>query len=94
MRWFSEEYGGTYEATPIMIHPSVIIGRQATAVDNMRIITEVKMEILKKRINEFAISVTQDCNWLDEDKIDELLGQYKLRNTDIIENFTCLPQKE
>ncbi len=94
MRWFLEEYGTESEATPIMIHPSVIIDRKATPVENMHIITEEKLEAFKNRINEFVISVTQDCNWLDENRIDDLLGQYKLRNTDIIGNFTCLPQKE
>lgn len=94
MRWFSEEYGETRKVTPIMIHPSNMVGKKATAVDNMHIITDKNLDLLKKRINDFAISVSQDCNWLDENRIDELLGQYKLRNTDIVTNYTCLPQKE
>lgn len=94
MRWFATEYEGTSKAVPIMIHPSIIIDRQATAVENMHIMTEEKLEVLKKRINEFAISVTQDCNWLDEDNIDDLLVQYNLRNTDLIDYYTCLPKKE
>lgn len=88
IRWFSNEYGGLCSATPVMVHKATTIDRQATAVPNMRIITCEKLECLKKNINEFVIAVSQNGNWLDERKINNLLNQYKLRSNNICDNYT------
>ncbi len=88
MRWFSNVYGNVYFGVPIMIHKSVIIDRQATAVPNMKIITQENLELLRENINKFAIAVTQDENWCNEMKINQLLCQYKLRGDDIVQNYT------
>ena len=87
IRWFSNEYGEAYTATPIMVHRSTIIDRQATAVPNMMIITPDKLELFKRNINEFVIAASQNDNWLDESKINNLLIQYKLRSNDILNNY-------
>ena len=88
IRWFSNEYGRSCSATPVMVHKATTIDRQATAVPNMRIITCEKLEYLKKNINEFVIAVSQNENWLDERKINNLLNQYKLRSNNICDNYT------
>ena len=88
IRWFSDEYGESCFATPVMVHKSTIIDRQATAVTNMRIITYEKLESFKRNINEFVIAVSQNENWLDERKINNLLNQYKLRSNNIYDNYT------
>lgn len=88
IRWFSDEYGESCSATPVMVHKSTIIDRQATAVTNMRIITYEKLESFKKNINDFVIAVSQNENWLDERKINNLLNQYKLRSNNIYDNYT------
>lgn len=93
IRWFNREYGDTYSAVPIMIHKSVIVDRQATAVPNMRIINHNMLELFKRNINDFVIAVSQNENWLDTNKINNLLTRYKLRNNDIIDNYT-LPYRE
>ena len=93
IRWFYNEYGESCSATPIMVHKSTIIDRQATAVPNMRIITYEKLESFKRNINEFVIAVSQNDNWLDERKINNLLNQYKLRNNNIYDNYT-LPYRD
>lgn len=88
-RWFERVYGDACSATPIMVHCSTVIDRQATAVGTMRVINADKLELLKKNINAFAIAVTQDVNWLDEEKISCLLKYYALRSCDIVSNYTC-----
>ncbi|MBQ8604149.1 MAG: DEAD/DEAH box helicase family protein [Oscillospiraceae bacterium] len=88
IRWFAQEYGDDYYSTPIMVHKSTIIDKQATAVENMRVITEEKLELLKANINGLVIAISQNDNWFDENKISNLLNQYKLRNSDIIDNYT------
>ena len=88
IRWFSDEYGESCSATPVMVHKSTIIDRRATAVQNMRIITVEKLESFKRNINEFVVAVSQNENWLDEEKINILLNQYKLRSNNIFDNYT------
>lgn len=48
MRWFESVYDNNFTATPIMIHISKTIDEQATAVKNMRVITQEKLTELKK----------------------------------------------
>ena len=50
IRWFSNEYGESCSATPVMVHKATTIDRQATAVPNMRIITHEKLESFKRNI--------------------------------------------
>lgn len=88
MRWFESEYGNGYSGIPIMVHKSVILDRAATAVPDMRIINSEKLERFKSNVNNFAIAVSQNDNWQDESKINNLLQQYNLRNCDICEKYT------
>lgn len=88
MRWFANQYGEACLGFPVMAHKSTIIDRQATAVPNMIIMTPEKLDLLKRNINEFAIAVSQNDNWLDENRISDLLKQYNLRSVDIIERYT------
>ncbi len=88
IRWFSSEYGNDFQSIPIMIHSSYNIDRQATAVNDMRIITQKELDLLKTRINDFSVALSQDENWLDEKKINNLLVQYKLQSKDIINSYT------
>lgn len=88
MRWFASEYGDAYNAKPIIVHQSLVIDRQATALNDMRIINQEMIEKLKKSIDDFAIAIAQDVNWHDERNINELLHQYGLRGGDIVNNYT------
>ncbi len=88
IRWFYEEYGNAYTSIPIMVHVSKTIDHQATAVEGMRIVTPEKLELLKNNINEFVVAVSQDNNWMNEHNINDLLRQYKLRGSDITDNYT------
>ena len=92
MRWFSNEYGEAPFAVPVMVHKSTVVDRQATAVFNMRIITSEKLEAFKRNVNGFVVAVSENTNWLDVDKVNRLLAQYKLRSNDILENYT-LPHR-
>ena len=65
MLWFSSEYGDKFTATPILVHKSVILDRQASPVEKMRKTPE-KLADLKKRIKEFVNALVQDTNWQDE----------------------------
>ena len=68
--------------------------KKDSAVSNMRIINCEKLEKLKKNINDFAIAVSQNDNWNDENRINDLLIQYKLRGKDIVETYTVAYKTE
>ena len=93
MRWFNEVYGSRFSAVPVIIHPSTIIDKQATPVSDMRVINQAKLEYLKKQVHDWAVALSQDNNWENETNIADLLIHYKLRNIDIVNNFTCLPNR-
>jgi hypothetical protein len=93
MRWFGKEYHSA-KGTPIMVHPSITIDRQATEVKNMRVINENKLAELKNEVNNFVVAIVQNDNWLDPAKIESLLSQYKLRGKDILEHYTLPYQNE
>ena len=93
MRWFNNEYGSRFSAVPIIIHPSTIIDKQATPVSDMRVINSTKLEYLKKQVHDWAVALSQDNNWENETNITSLLMHYKLRNIDIVNSFTCLPNR-
>lgn len=88
VRWFNNEYGKNFLFTPIMVHKSTIVDIKATAVDDMRIITPDNLELFKNNVNEFVIAISQNENWMDESKINALLIQHKLRNCDIVNNYS------
>lgn len=64
-------------ATPILVHKSEILDRQASPVEKMRIITPKKLAEFKKKIKEFVSAIVQDTNWQNENNIQQLLNQYK-----------------
>ena len=88
MRWFYSEYGNDFYATPIMVHVSNKLDSLATAVEGMKVITPELLDRLKKQIRDFAVALVQSTNWEDESKINSLLQSYKLRNKDILSNYT------
>ena len=88
VRWFSDEYGKDCKCIPILIHVSTVIDESATAVENMRVINEKKLEILKEQVKNFATALTQNENWHNIDKIKELLLIYKLRGVDLRNEYS------
>ena len=88
MRWFSSEYGDKFTATPILVHKSVILDRQASPVEKMRIITQEKLADFKRKIKDFVNALVQDTNWLDENRIQQLLIQYNLNSDSIVNKYS------
>ena len=84
--WFSEKYDQTSKCTPIMIHLGNICEYSATPSENMVVITKDKLDIFKKNIKDFCVAVKDKLNQLEE--IKKLLIQYKLRDIDIVSNYT------
>ena len=84
--WFTKEYDQTSKCIPIMIHLGNICEYSATPSKNMVVITKDKLYFFKKNIKDFSVAVKNKLNQLEE--IKKLLIHYKLRDTDIISNYT------
>jgi tetratricopeptide (TPR) repeat protein len=84
--WFNKEYDHSSKCTPIMIHLGNICEFGATPEKTCRVITKEKLETFKKNIKNFSIAVKDKLNQLE--KIKKLLIQHKLRDSDIINNYT------
>lgn len=88
VRWFRSEYGQDYTCKPIIVHNSSEIDDKATPVPDMRIMTDTCIEKLKKQVTDFAVAVVQNGNWLNEEKIGQLLELYHLRGEKIWKEYT------
>ena len=84
--WFIKEYDQTSKCIPIMIHLGNICEYSATPSENMVVITKDKLNLFKKNIKDFSVAVKDKVNQLEE--IKKLLIQYKLRDIDIVSNYT------
>lgn len=87
-RWFKREYGNACQCVSIIVHPSYILERRATAVENMRVMTPEFLSKFKGQIKGFFAALVRDKSWNDETKISRLLLAYKLRGKDIVQEYT------
>ena len=75
-------------SSPVQFTVINSLDESATAVENMRVINEKKLEILKEQVKNFATALTQNENWHNIDKIKELLLIYKLRGVDLRNEYS------
>ena len=73
MAWFSRQYPAD-RAVPIIIHPLSKLGSGASAIENMRVITEEKLRRLREELNTFAKSLGES------DTINSIREIHKLVN--------------
>lgn len=83
MNWFGERYDGSVKATPVMVHPSATLSRDASPVAGARIITEPKMALLCKALRGFADGLVAAGQWEDPEVVAGLLTGHKLRAGDM-----------
>lgn len=55
--WFAQHYDHTFNATPVVIHPSSNLDALATPPANMRVMTAAQIEVLRDRVRSFALSI-------------------------------------
>jgi len=84
--WFKKEYDFTSKYTPIMIHLGSVCEYGATPLEECVVMTSKNLETFKNNIHEFSLAIRDKFNQLD--KIKELLTHYKLRDIDIVQNYT------
>ncbi|MBT4703391.1 MAG: DEAD/DEAH box helicase [Rhodospirillaceae bacterium] len=88
MNWFEANYDATCSATPVMIHPSCKVSKQANPPSGMRIINEDKLRDLRNAVNHFGKTIAMDSGFLDGGFVEDRLHNFNLNSEDFIENFT------
>ncbi|WP_440807855.1 DEAD/DEAH box helicase family protein [Pseudomonas syringae] len=86
--WFENKYGPDMSYLPVMIHPAKKFEHAASPKAAMRIMTDEKLEILKKNVRDFIKSVCSQGQISDETKIRNQLLQLKLRSVDFQVTYT------
>lgn len=86
--WFKNKYDQTAKFHPIMIHPSNHPEHAATLNEDTRIMSADELEKLKASIFNFINSICSSDKTHDDKFIHERLISYKLRKSDIINNYT------
>lgn len=83
INWFRQRYDASVTATPIMIHPSDTLSKDASPVAGARIITEAKMALVCRALRAFADALVAAGRWDDPDIVAGLLTGHKLRASDL-----------
>jgi len=84
--WFQKEYSAISTCSPILIHLGNICEHGATPLPNCKVMDKVKLDLFKNNFRECLINISKNLNNLNE--IKKLLTSYKLRDVDIISNYT------
>jgi hypothetical protein len=86
MLWFGERYDPQAVATPVMVHRSVLIYSDATAIPGMRVITESNLGAFNAALRAFATALAES-GWTDATVVGRLLTGHGLVASNLI-NFT------
>lgn len=91
--WFIDKYGEEFDPIPLMAHPSHVVDELASPHPKMRVIDSDCLIRFKRQIQHFAVALVQNENWQNETRISCLLQSYKLRKTDIVQEYSVRFQR-
>ena len=88
MSWFAGKYIGDVKGTPVMIHPLRTLGKSASEVEGMRIMTEYELMKLRKALNNFAKSLGAEDILNSQDQINKLLATHQFNGNQFLNRYT------
>ncbi|MFV0820249.1 DEAD/DEAH box helicase family protein [Legionella micdadei] len=86
--WFKTQFPNDTTCVPIMIHNSTCFEHACPPSPNIKLINKELLEKFIKNIRQFMSSIANDNSYLDSKKVEESLVQYKLKDSDIVTNYT------
>jgi hypothetical protein len=87
VRWDQEHHPGV-QSVPVMVHPSRAYDEHGTAVPNMRVVTPIKLEQLKRAVKEYAVALADGPGrWSDEQAVAAQLGYHKLDAGNLFQTY-------
>lgn len=78
MSWFSEEFGSSAAAKPLIIHPASILAHDATAPPNTRVMTATERDNLLSRLGNVIRALAASRRWSEPDAVTEQLASNHL----------------
>ena len=87
VRWDQEHYPGL-TPVPVMVHPSREYDEHGTAVPDMRVVTPIKLEQLKRAVKEYAVALADgQGRWSDEQAVAAQLAHHKLDAGNLFQTY-------
>jgi len=88
--WFESKYPAT-DGVPVIVHPQRSIGDGATAVSNMRVITEERLKKLRQALAEFAKSLSDPDILNSAKKVNELIAMHGFDAASFLQRYSKAP---
>ena len=82
VNWFYKQYDNTTEATPVLVHPSVTLSRDASASPGSRVITKETLDGLRNAFRALGTALASS-RWDSPDVANGLLRGHNLRGGDL-----------
>ncbi|MFG2667563.1 DEAD/DEAH box helicase [Streptomyces sp. NPDC048387] len=92
MNWFQETYDTTCSATPVLLHRSNALERNAVAPAGTRIITETTMATLGQAVRKAMIALADADAWREPGAIETQFQAHRLLAAGIAERFSVKPR--
>lgn len=93
MDWFDEKYDHTCSATPVLIHNTHVLHKQASARPGARMITFDKLAKLREAVSKYAAALAADNAYQDPDKISAQLATWGLNGKSFVQKWGVAPRK-
>lgn len=84
MDWFDEKYDHTSSATPVLIHNTNMLHRQASARPGTKIITFDKLAKLREAGSKYAAALAADNDYRDASKVSAQLATWGLNGKSFV----------
>lgn len=84
--WFYKEYGSKFKCIPIIIHRNNKFEKSASPEEDFRILDKDNLDLLKEKVQKFAIALCSDISNIDN--LDILLKNYNLTKDKFINYYT------
>ncbi|NKZ03134.1 DEAD/DEAH box helicase [Actinomadura latina] len=94
MDWFAEKYDHTCTATPVLLHNTHVLHKQASARPGTRVITFAKLAELREAVSKYAAALAADNGHKDFSKISSQLATWSLNGKAFIQKWGATPRKQ
>ena len=87
VRWDEEHHPGV-QSVPVMVHPSRQYDGHGTVVPNMRVVTPLKLEELKRAVTEYVVALADgQGHWTNEQAVAVQLAQHRLDGGNLFQAY-------
>lgn len=94
MNWFKGRYDTTCRATPLLVHPSSVFGKQASPHKDTRVMDGERLDSLKEAVLKLARGIAMGGTFKNARNIALLLDQLNLTAKKLVPSFTVAFSKE